>query len=205
MQPVVPRPGGNRELFGQVSDLAYGMLVRGCARDQVQISAIELGQLHGVLPVTIGVVGGTDLFSVTFQRHDARRGGFLRQLNGTLVGSQDVLGHRTGQAALGIGCQQGPDVSYLAELAGNFPFMLPEQPVVDGSLKQPGGTDIRVDNSADGSLAASQQRPARLIQAGREDYFTARQPPVTATGSALDSSGGHRHHARSGEPSARAY
>jgi hypothetical protein len=32
-------------------------------------------------------------------------------------------------------------VGYLAELAGDFPFMLPEQPVVDRIFKQSGGTD----------------------------------------------------------------
>jgi hypothetical protein len=94
-----------------------------------------------LLPVTIGVIGGTDLLSVALQAGDARRSSFLRQLNSTLVATQDVFRHRTRCAALGILCQQRTEVGYLAELAGDFPFMLPEQPVVDRIFKQSGGTD----------------------------------------------------------------
>ncbi len=205
MQPVVAFPGRDRQLFGQAGDLAGGMLIRDRARDQVQVLVIKRGQLDRLLPVTIGVVGGGDLIGVAFQGDDPHGGSFLGQLNGPLMAGQDVLGHRTSWAAWGIFRQQGPEVSYLPEFAGDFPFMLAEQPVVDRILKQPGGAHIRADNGADGPLRASQERLAFLVQALREDHFVAAELPVTASGAALDGSGGNRHRRRGGQPSGPAH
>jgi len=94
VQPVSSRPGGEGQLLGQAGHLGRGVVIRGGARDQVEVLVVVFRQPPGLLPVAFGVVGADDLVGVAFQCENPRGGAILGQFEGPPLGSEDVGSHR---------------------------------------------------------------------------------------------------------------